>query len=209
VTEHVLVVPTRVLHEAGLFHGFSDRVGHYLPRLLDTRHLLYLPRDQAEQDPSFKQLIPYVVLRHGGEVFHYRRAGGGEKRLHTRRSIGLGGHICAADGTAPEGAYEAGMRRELREEVELPVGYSERLVGLINDDRTPVGQVHLGIVHVLDLTVPRARSREAALVAGGFAPLGELRRDALAFETWSQFLLDGPWLEGGPGGAAPVTASCR
>jgi hypothetical protein len=36
-SERVLVVPTARLHEAGLFHGFSPRVEHYLPLLLDAQ----------------------------------------------------------------------------------------------------------------------------------------------------------------------------
>lgn len=195
MSERVLVVPAAVLREAGLFQGFTADVGHYLPRLLDNRHLHYLPRNEAETDPGFKQLIPYVVLRHGGRVFHYRRSGGGERRLDARRSVGIGGHICADDGAADREAYFAGMWRELAEEVELSPGGRERCVGLINDDRTAVGQVHLGIVHVLDLPTAQVRSREASLLAGGFAPVGELRREQEAFETWSQFLLAGAWLE--------------
>lgn len=195
MTEQVLVVPAAVLHEAGGFHGFTDRVSDYLPRLLDVRHLRYHPRDRAEIDASLKQLIPYVVLRCGGQVFHYRRAGGGEQRLRAKRSVGIGGHICAADGAVGDDAYRAGMLRELREEVALPAGCRERCVGLINDDSTPVGQVHLGIVHLIDLPAPEVRPLEAGLIDTGFASLAELRRDRAAFETWSQFLLDATWLE--------------
>jgi predicted NUDIX family phosphoesterase len=197
VSERVLVVPTAVLRRAGAFQGFSDRVEHYLPALLDCAHLRYAPRDEAETDPELKQLIPYVVLRHGGRVFHYLRGGGGERRLHAKRSVGIGGHICADDGAADAEAYRAGMWRELSEEVEVPPGGRERCVGLINDDRTAVGQVHLGIVHVLDLPAPLVQSREGVIVAGGFAAPAELRAAREAFETWSQFLLDGPWLEAG------------
>jgi predicted NUDIX family phosphoesterase len=196
MSERVLVVPAAILAELGPFAGFSDRVEYYLPRLLDGRHLHYLPREEAEHDPAFKQLIPYVVLRHGGMVFHYLRGGGGEKRLHAKRSVGIGGHICALDGGANEHAYHAGMRRELAEEVELTGIEREQCIGLINDDRTPVGQVHLGIVHIIDLTERIVRCRESALVEGGFAAVAELRREREAFETWSQFLLEGTRLEG-------------
>ena len=129
-------------------------------------------------------------------MFHYRRVAGGEKRLSSRRSIGIGGHVSSDDGDLA-GAYRRGLERELAEEVELQGGHAERCIGLINDDRTPVGQVHLGIVHLLDLDTPEVRCREAALAGVGFAPPGELRRDIEAFETWSQFLLDGDWLEAG------------
>lgn len=190
MSEQVLVIPTAVLHDAGVFHGFTDDVEHFLPKILDVRHFRYLPRDEAENDPSFKQLIPYLVLRHGGRVFHYRRAGGGEKRLAARRSIGIGGHISHDDGELA-GAYRKGMLRELSEEVELAGGYQERCIGLINDDRTPVGQVHLGVVHVLDLDTAEVSSRELALAESDFAAVEELRRELESFETWSQFLLQG------------------
>ena len=189
MNERVLAVPTEALREAGLFHGFTDRVSHYLPHVLDPQRLCFLPRDEAEHDPSFKQLIPYLVLRHAGRVFHYRRRGGGERRLSSRRSIGIGGHVTDADGPAAS-AYRAGLLRELGEEVALAGGYRERCVGLINDDRTPVGQVHLGIVHVLDLDAADVRCREEAIAEAGFAAIDELRADAEAFETWSRFLLE-------------------
>jgi predicted NUDIX family phosphoesterase len=191
--ERVLAVPAEALHRAGAFHGFTDRVDHYLPVVLDPALLRFLPRAEAEEDPSFKQLIPYLVLRHGGRLFHYRRRGGGEARLLARRSIGLGGHVTDADGPPAE-AYRAGLLRELAEEVSLAGGYRERCVGLINDDSTPVGRVHLGIVHVLDLEEAGVRCREEALAEAGFATVDELRADVAAFETWSRFLLEGPAL---------------
>jgi predicted NUDIX family phosphoesterase len=190
----VLAVPASALFEAGLFQGFTDKVDHYTPFVLDPARLCFLPRDEAEHDPAYKQLIPYLVLRHDGRVFHYRRKGGGEKRLVARRSIGIGGHVTDADGPAAE-AYRAGLLRELREEVELAGAYRESCVGLINDDRTPVGQVHLGIVHVLDLQSDQVSCREEALAEAGFAAVGELRGDVESFETWSRFLLESGRLE--------------
>jgi predicted NUDIX family phosphoesterase len=198
MSERVLVVPTALLHELGWFHGFCPDVERYLDRLLAPEQLSYRPRDEMEQDPTFKQLIPYVVLRHRGQLFHYQRAGGGEKRLHARRSIGIGGHICCEDGVVGPSAYRTGMLRELSEEVQIGQIVRERCIGLINDDRTSVGQVHLGIVHVCDLIAPQVSSREAALTGGGFASLEELRQHNPDFETWSQFLLAGEWLAGEP-----------
>jgi predicted NUDIX family phosphoesterase len=191
--ERVLVVPRTVLEACGVFHGFTPEIDRYLPRLLDSGQLSFLPRSIAETDPTHKQLIPYVVLRCGGRVFHYRRGGSGtETRLRALRSIGIGGHVSDSDATATD-VYRAGMLRELREEVALDTTWTERTIGLINDDRTPVGQVHLGVVHVVDLAEPRVQLNEEALEAGGFATPQELRGDWERFETWSQFLLDG-WL---------------
>ena len=189
--EHVLSVPTAIFHEAGVFHGLSGRVDHYLPCLLDPKHWIFLPRSKAENDPSYKQLIPYVVLRHGDQVYHYLRGqGAGEKRLRALRSIGVGGHINPLDGATGANPYRQALLRELAEEIYLETTYEERCLGLINDDSTPVGQVHLGIVHIFDLAEPRARRREADLTQDGFAPLAELLKCKHEFETWSQFVLE-------------------
>jgi predicted NUDIX family phosphoesterase len=189
--EKVLAVPTRVLHEAGLFQGFSPRVDHYLPRLLDPAHMLYLPRSQAEEDPSFKQIIPYAVLKHGEHVFHYLRGKqGSEQRLRALRSIGVGGHINPDDENLFNSTYEQGMLRELAEEVAIDTTFEQRCIGLINDDSTPVGQVHIGIVHLFELAEPKVRRREQVLTQTGFAPLRQLAQEREAFETWSQFVLE-------------------
>jgi predicted NUDIX family phosphoesterase len=189
--EQVLVIPTMEFHKLGVFQGFRGNVAAYLPGLLDSAKLSYLPRGLAEHDPSFKQLIPYIVLRWRDQVFHYRRgAGGTETRLRALRSIGVGGHICAEDITDTGDPYRTGLLRELAEEVDVRSAFTERVVGLINDDSTPVGQVHLGVVHVLELAEPNVSRREQAIAESGFAPLAELRRDQEQFETWSQLLLD-------------------
>jgi predicted NUDIX family phosphoesterase len=189
--ERVLVMPTALFHEIGVFHGFTPGVEKYLPRLLDPRNLSYRPRADVETDPSFKQIIPYVVLRYSGQVFHYTRGKRAtESRLQALRSIGVGGHISTDDTTLFDNPYREAMFREVAEEVHLQTQYTERCVGLINDDSTPVGQVHLGIVHVFDLQEPKVERREQALTRAGFAPLDELRAQRQEFETWSQFLLD-------------------
>lgn len=189
--ERVLVVPTRVFHEAGVFQGFSPRELYYLPRLLVPEHMSYRPRGEVETDPSFKQIIPYVVLRWQNQLFHYARGKRAtETRLQALRSIGVGGHINANDSTLFDTPYREAMFREVAEEVHLDTTYTERCIGLINDDSNAVGQVHLGIVHVFELAEPRVERREQALIRSGFAPLAELRGQRDEFETWSQFVLD-------------------
>jgi predicted NUDIX family phosphoesterase len=191
LAERVLVVPTAVFHEAGVFQGFSSRADHYLPRMLDPRHLSYRPRAEVETDPTFKQLVPYVVLRWRDEVFHYTRGKRAtETRLQALRSIGVGGHISADDSSLFDSPYREALFREVAEEVRLESAYTERCLGLINDDSTPVGQVHLGIVHVFELAEPKVQRREQALTRAGFASLAELRSQRAEFETWSQFVLD-------------------
>ena len=197
-TEHVLVVPTSVFHQLGHFQGFSPDVARYVEPLLGCEHISYRPRSEMEQDPEFKQFIPYVIFRHVDEqgrvhLFQYvRGAGQGERRLHRKRSIGIGGHISSQDGetSAGEAAYRIGMHRELEEEVEIGTSYREQCVGLINDDETEVGRVHLGVVHILDVASPDVRSREVDIIEAGFQPVSELLADTSAFESWSRICLE-------------------
>ena len=197
--EHVLCVPTLLFNQIGHFDGLCTRTDPYLKTLLDPEYLSYRPRDQVEDDPSFKQLIPYCVFRHrddagdpGSEPHYlsYVRSKGGEVRLDAKRSVGIGGHISRDDGDAGQIAYDAGMRRELAEEVRIDAGYSHELIGLLNDDSNEVGRVHLGLVHLFDLDRPQVSSSEASIADVGFAPLRELRLKYDQFETWSQIVLD-------------------
>jgi len=194
--EHILVVPTSLFHELGHFNGFCSDVERYLDRLLDPAVMSYRPRPQMEGDPSFKQLIPYVIFQHVAEdgtisVFTYTRgAGQGEARLHAKRSVGVGGHISREDAaTDAANPYEEGLQRELAEEVEIAAGFTPRLVGLINDDETEVGRVHLGMVHVYDMRSPDVRPREQDLLDGRFLPANDLLADLDRFETWSRHCL--------------------
>jgi predicted NUDIX family phosphoesterase len=123
-------------------------------------------------------------------VFHYRRGSSGtEARLRALRSVGIGGHISEEDAAGGSDAYTAGMRREVSEEVALDCGWTEHFMGFINDDSTPVGSVHLGVVHLFELNAANVRPRETALADAGFAPIADLAARLDEFETWSQFVL--------------------
>lgn len=188
--EEVLVVPADVLFGEGEWFGFTTRMRTFHAILDDPRSLEYRSREIVETDPSVKQLIPYAILKRGDEVFTYRRGkAGGENRLHDLWSIGVGGHICKDDGDAGVKAYEAGFLRELDEEVEIVGEYYHRIVGLLYDPRTPVGSVHVGVVHVVEVS-GQVASRDPSLSDAGFKPLSEIARDFDRLETWSQFVIE-------------------
>lgn len=192
--ERVLVVPGAELDRLGRFQGFSAEADRYLRALLAPGLASFRPRSEVEDDPSLKQIIPYVVFRSADLVFCYTRGkSGGEARLRRLRSIGVGGHVAEedADGRGTLDAYELALRRELDEEVAVDSPGTLRMVGLINDDATPVGRVHLGVVHLYELDRPAVSSREDALADGGFVRLDALRADRDQFESWSQICLDG------------------
>ena len=98
--EEVLVVKTEKL-----LPFIQGRIGlitegrEELLRLLIAEHS-FLPRPEAEQDPGYRQIIPYVLLCRGEKVFATRRLNkGGEARLHGKVSVGIGGHINPVDET--------------------------------------------------------------------------------------------------------------
>lgn len=195
-SERVLVVPTQRFQELGHFQGFTDQVDRYLPTLLDPEYLSYRPRAEVEQDPRWKQLIPYVIFLYrdsvrGEMVFQYTRGiGQGEGRLHHKRSIGVGGHISATDAAngSPD-PFGEGMDRELHEELIIQTPYRLRCVGLINDDQTEVGRVHLGLVYVAEVETPSIYPREKDICQSGFLPVSQLLEDLEGWETWSQLCL--------------------
>ncbi|CAN5890839.1 phosphoesterase [soil metagenome] len=189
----VLVVPGEELDRLGRFQGFSPEAEHYLKQLLAPGMAEFRPRAEMEQDPSFKQIIPYVVFRAAGKIFCYTRGSSqGEARLHRLRSLGVGGHVDEADAEGREtlDAYELALRRELDEEVRIGSPGQLRMVGLINDDSTPVGKVHLGVVHLYELERPEVEPREHGLAEPGFVAEADLPGLRPQFETWSQICIE-------------------
>jgi predicted NUDIX family phosphoesterase len=196
--EKVLVVERKVFDELGAFNGLAFDVERYLERLFAVGAPRFMPRAEAEKDPTHKQLIPYVLMVCAGKCLTYVRGKrAGETRLVGNRSIGIGGHINPVDDAAPlfnvdyREVYEAAVQREVEEEVNVETSHSDRIVALLNDDTNEVGQVHLGVVHLWSLKTPSVTKREQMITQMEFMDLDELARVRDTMETWSQLCLDG------------------
>src|SRR5437773_773836 len=192
--ENVLVVKRALFDQLGSFQGLNFEPRKYLDAILSRGNNFFLRRDQAEKDPTHKQIIPYVLLTHGDKVLHYVRGKkAGEQRLVAKGSIRIGGHMNESDETLfalDEAAYRAGVEREVGEEIAINTKFDDRIAALLNDDKTEVGQVHLGVVHVFKLAEPNVEKREAMITKIEFLDINKLmaRRDSL--DTWSQICLD-------------------
>lgn len=146
----------------------------------------YRPRAEVEDDPSWKQVIPYLALFDGPRLFLMRRTrAGGDARLHERYSIGIGGHVNPQDG-GPRG----GLEREWREELLADFVPSFRPLGVLNDDDDSVGAVHLGLVYAADACGRSVAIRETHKLEGRFAEFDEVAALAARLETWSSLLFD-------------------
>jgi len=192
--ENILVIKRDLFDQLGSFHGLNFEPRKYLDALLSRENNFFLPRKQAENDPTHKQIIPYVLLVFEEKVLYYVRGKeAGEQRLVARGSIGIGGHLNEGDAglfNLDEENYNRVVEREVHEEIHLLAKFQNRIVALLNDDTTEVGGVHLGIVHVFKLAEPRVEKRERMITKLSFLDRNELmaRRDSL--ETWSQICLD-------------------
>jgi predicted NUDIX family phosphoesterase len=192
--ENILVIKRSLLDQLGSFQGLNFAPRKYLDAILSRGNNFFLPRSQAERDPAHKQIIPYALLVSEDKVLCYVRGKkAGEQRLVAKGSIGIGGHMNENDESLfalDEAAYRAGVEREVNEEIRIGTQFEDRIMALLNDDTTEVGQVHLGIVHVFRLAEPKVEKREAMITSLAFLGKQELvkRRDAL--ETWSQICVD-------------------
>lgn len=208
--ELVLVFPRSLLDEVGDFQGIHLGVEPYVERILDKENTRFLRRSQAENDPAFKQVIPYVIIRKKGRFLHYVRGkGSGEKRLVAMGSIGIGGHINPSDESlfnTGRQFYESAVQRELHEELRLDGHLTPRIVALLNDDATPVGRVHFGIVHLCELGEQDVAKNEACITDLRFLTLQELVERREQLEGWSQHCLDFLTGSAGLSGRAEVAA---
>lgn len=194
--ELVLVVERKVFDAVKSFQGISLDVDPYLDAFFTPDTLRFIPRGQAENDPTFKQIIPYVIMAYDDTYFTYVRGKRAtEKRLVGHRSIGVGGHINPIDdmplfSADRRDAYYSAMQREVAEEVQLDAAYTDNVVAILNDDSTEVGRVHLGIVHLWQLDRPAVQKREQMITQFGFFSPSELQSTRDSLESWSQLCLD-------------------
>ena len=184
--EDVMVVATTDLqpfirdYRADLIRNATDEI----VQLIATRHR-FLLRATAEESPQYRQIIPYVLIRHGGAYFVLERTPKqSETRLHHKLSLGIGGHINPGDDLA------SGLLKELEEEVAIDAPYSLEFLGILNDETTDVGRVHLGAVHLLEPEAPRVSVRETEKMNGRWVAIADLRELRDRMETWSQIVYE-------------------
>ena len=192
--ENVLVVRRSLFDQLGSFQGINFESHKYLDAFLSRGNNFFLPRPEAENNPAYKQIIPYALIAFGNSVVYYVRGKkAGEQRLVAKGSIGIGGHMNESDESLfalDEQAYRVGVEREVNEEIKIHTQFDDLIVALLNDDTTDVGRVHLGVVHVFTLAEPKVEKREAMITGLTFLTKEELvaRRESL--ETWSQICVD-------------------
>jgi predicted NUDIX family phosphoesterase len=183
--ELVFVVPRdAVIDGAGWYGLRTDGLEDFVAAI--ERDGRYEPRDAMENDPAFKQVIPYLVLRDGERYFLMQRTSAGrDMRLHGRYSIGVGGHLNPGDG-----GLLGGLCREWDEELIADFVPDFRLIALLNDDTTEVGTVHLGAVFIADAAGRPVAIRETDKLSGSFVDATDVEAVADRLETWSRLVFE-------------------
>ena len=188
-SEQVLCVKREDMFPDGAWHGFVSTDLDRLQAVIRDHHF-FMPRAAVENDPGFQQIIPYVVFRNGDRYFlTHRLRASSEKRLRKQYSLGVGGHINPGDLDAGDPILD-GLKREWSEEVVYDGTFEAQLIGLLNDDSSPVSKVHLGVVFLVDGDSPNISIRETEKLAGELLTLEEMRIYYLGMESWSQMVYD-------------------
>ncbi|MGJ8454277.1 NUDIX domain-containing protein [Pseudothermotoga sp. U03pept] len=146
--EKVLVIPTHEVErltngEKGVIEVKID----HIKKIIEEQGR-FITRDFAEYDEELRQVIPYVVMKTDQGILLLRRTDKqGEKRLHNKYSVGVGGHIRFEDSPDPWQAFVNGMTREINEEVKVQL-LDLKYIGLINDTASSVSRVHVGLLYL-------------------------------------------------------------
>ncbi|MEX1173625.1 MAG: NUDIX domain-containing protein [Chloroflexota bacterium] len=183
--ERVLVVDRAVIPAGAAWSGLrTEGVDAFLTTV--AVHGRFEDRAAAEQDATRKQVIPYLVLRDAERYFLMRRTrAGADARLHDRYTIGVGGHLNPGD-DGPLG----GLEREWREELHADFLPAFRAIGLLNDESTDVGSVHIGIVYSADAAGRPVAVRERDKLSGAFADPVEVAAVVDGMESWSRLVFE-------------------
>jgi predicted NUDIX family phosphoesterase len=188
-SESGFVIPRKVL-DSMCPETFSLLNQEHIPRLVANS--LFLEREGAERNFEYKQIIPYIVIRHENRYLLIQRTKGqSESRLHNMYSLGIGGHVNPCDAASGDkGIIEAGMRRELSEEIALQAEESCQPVGIINDDSTEVARVHTGLVYLLTTASSSYEILESGKYTAEWMSVEEMRPYYDRMESWAQIVFD-------------------
>ncbi|MBC8484758.1 MAG: hypothetical protein H8D45_01795 [Bacteroidetes bacterium] len=203
----ILVVPISSIHQFLKEKRFIKIDFHLIHDIL--RHGTFKERDNMETDVNYKQIIPYVIIKnHINQILCYRRSTkSGEERLHNRLSIGIGGHIEKNDEEFLPKSYSFkgfellgfsynlfnSLLKEVYEEVGIRANIDDiEIVGIINDDRTNVGRVHLGVVCLLELDdeIDINLGETDILLERQLLSLDDIREHYSGLEEWSKIIID-------------------
>jgi predicted NUDIX family phosphoesterase len=193
--ELVFAIPTDELwklltyREKGLIKGNGD----VLNRIVQNG--LFRKRSALEEDPSFKQIIPYAIISNKKSFYLFtRKSRQTEKRLHNKLHLGVGGHMNPRSSTEAGEQYLVNeLKREFFEEVRLFNGClikEMEFIGFINDDSIPVGKVHIGLLYIIHVSNKHIVINETDKMSADWIDKTDLVEYYDEMETWTKIAID-------------------
>ena len=184
--ENILVVKRATLLKDNPWTGIKSVCFDDLAQTIQTNKEFH-PRGLMEENPEYKQIIPYMIFEFDNNYFLMQRdAKSNEQRLANRYTFGIGGHVRQED--LKNNSIIDWAQREFYEEINYNDPFSIEPIGLLNDDSNAVGQVHVGLVLLIKGT-SNAISIKSELTNGKLIPLEEAMHFYKDMETWSQMVL--------------------
>jgi len=175
--------------EKGLTKGNSE----VLIRIIQNG--LFRKRSELEEDPSFKQIIPYAIISNKESFCLFKRTSKQtEKRLHNKFSLGVGGHMNPGNSKESKEQYLINeLKRELFEEVKLLNGClieDIEFIGFINDDSISVGSVHIGLLYNIHVSNKDVVINETDKMTAEWIDKSDLAEFYERMETWTKITFD-------------------
>jgi len=169
--------------------GLKKAEEEILLQIIDNKGL-FKEREKVEHDPYYKQIIPYIAMvNEKNEILTLKRlTTQSEKRLHNKISLGVGGHVNNEDSETPLEAFRKGMQREIDEEVQVELKEAPKFLGVIYDNTTSVGQVHLGMAYKVKIHFFGINEKDKFDYT--WKKVGELADQIEEMENWSKFILN-------------------
>jgi len=187
--EEVLVVAREALFPGGGHQGIKLEGLDEIMRLV-SQEAQFLPRFKVEEDSTWQQIIPYLVFKYGDKYWLMKRTEkSGEKRLHNLYSLGIGGHVRRED-MEGKGSLLDWAKREFEEEMNYQGEFKSIPLGLLNDDTNEVGQVHVGLVVMLEGNSGEIEIKEDHNQSGELLTLSEMEKYFDQMENWSKIVFE-------------------
>lgn len=180
----------------GFKNGITPISEDEMSKMIKDGFFVY--RKDAEYNPDYLQIIPYVLIKHKDEYFTVTRIGG-EERLIGKISLGMGGHINPEDMPSSEegnlGILHNNIYRELeKEELHIDMSLTKELTlqGLIMfiHPTDIVSQDHIGAFYLLDTDDSNVSIKESDKLVGDFLPKEDLIALVDKSESWTRIIIE-------------------
>ena len=185
--ENILVIKRNTLFPTAAFQGLQPIKDSFFDLVEQEKE--FLPRPAMEEDPLYKQIIPYLIFKFQDRYFlMQRKSTSSEQRLKNKYSLGIGGHMRQEDMQQAKTIFDW-AHREFQEEIDYQGTFTIKTLGMLNDDSNPVGQVHVGLVLLLEGDSDAIKVR-SELKSGQLLTVQELQTYYADLESWSQIIFD-------------------